>query len=177
MKKLFLLILVVGLMLGVATTAYAHRGVHHYTARLSTLNNSGVSGWANLTLDGDQLTVSIHATGLEANMPHAQHIHGSMDNKGNATCPTAAADTNGDGVVDIGEGLPFYGPVLLPLTPFSNTPDGTLNFSQTYTINVKDLKPRQTRAIVLHGLTVNGTYIGSLPVACGQIRPGEGGED
>jgi hypothetical protein len=35
--------------------------------------------------------------------------------------------------------------------------------------------PLQNRAIVLHGLTVNGTYMVTLPVACGQIQSASNG--
>ena len=40
---------------------------------------------------------------------HMHHIRGVRG--GHATCPTAALDTNGDGRVDLREGLPAYGPV------------------------------------------------------------------
>ena len=40
---------------------------------------------------------------------HMSHIPGVRG--GHATCPTAALDTNGDGRVDLREGLPAYGPV------------------------------------------------------------------
>jgi hypothetical protein len=123
------------------------------------------------------LTVSIHAAGLEAARIHPQHIHGhkkpATQNNGNATRPTIAADGNNDGLIDVGEGEPNYGPVQLVLVPFSTTPDGTLDYTQTFT-NLSGLEPvntLQTNAIVLHGMTVNSTYIPSLPIACGQIHP------
>lgn len=141
-----------------------------YRAVLSSLNNSGASGIATLMLDGDKLTVTIEAMGLEANKVHPQHIHGFVENNRNSTCPTMAADTNGDGLVDLIEGLPSYGPVILNLTP-TPTADasGRVMYTQTFTIS-KDLLPLQNRAIVLHGLTVDGTYWPTLPVACGQIK-------
>jgi hypothetical protein len=40
---------------------------------------------------------------------HPQHIHEA------ANCPTMSADVNGDGIVDVIEGLPFYGPIMIPL--------------------------------------------------------------
>lgn len=158
-----------------------------YTADLDMLNGSGVSGTAELTLIGDQLTVKIYATGLEQGMPHPQHIHGFKENNKNAKCPPSSADDDGDGFVELGEGLPFYGPVLLPLTPFPTAPDGTIEFMQTYTVDESIfITPLQNNAIVLHGMTaeltqeVNGEivvvndYIATLPVACGQIRPSQG---
>jgi hypothetical protein len=172
MKKQLLLTLISLLLLAFGATAVsAHRGALHYTAPLSSLNDSGVSGVAHLTLDGDQLTVSIQADGFEANRVHPQHIHGFTENKANATCPTEEADANGDGVIDLGEGLPDYGPVLLSLQEFPTAPTGSVDFEATYTVDARDLGPLQNRAIVLHGLTVNGEYVPSLPIACGQIWP------
>ena len=168
----------------------AHKDVNnsakakYYTADISALNNSGVSGTAELVLEGNQLTVTINATGLEPGMVHPQHIHGFKENNQNSKCPPASADEDGDGFVELGEGLPFYGPVLLPLDPFPTAPDGTITFVETY--DVSDLEfsvtPLQNRAIVLHGMTATLTkdgeqitdYIATLPVACGQIQPAQG---
>lgn len=140
-----------------------------YKVSLTQLNASGVTGTAKLTLKGDKLTVRINATGLEANQTHMQHIHGLTSATANATCPTAAADTNRDGLVSLVEGLPSYGGVLLELTPYSTTPTGTLAYEATFTIDPAKLLPLENRAIVLHGKTVNGAYEASLPVACGEI--------
>lgn len=162
-----------------------------YTVDFTALNGSGVSGTAELTLSGDQLTVKVNATGLEPNMVHPQHIHGFIGNKANSTCPTAAADTNGDGLVDLVEGLPSYGPVLLELyVPIDEFPvadaNGVLNYERTFTLGETEfteegelitesaLSPLQNRTIVLHGMTVDGDYIATLPVACGQIKVSQG---
>ena len=160
----------------------AHKDVNmsakakYYTAELSALNNSGVSGTAELVLEGNELTVTVNATGLVPDMLHPQHIHGFKEDNRNAKCPPASADEDGDGLVELGEGLPFYGPVLLPLDPFPTAPDGTITFVETY--NVGDLEfsitPLQNRAIVLHGMYVDGEYVATLPVACGQIQSAQG---
>ena len=65
-----------------------------------------------LTLNGSQATITEHTSGLAATFsgnpyPHVQHIH--INGKG--TCPTPAADTNSDGVVNTTEGGPSYGPI------------------------------------------------------------------
>ncbi len=162
-----------------------------YTVDFGALNNSGVSGSAELTLIGDQLTVKVNATGLEPDMIHPQHIHGFTENNKNSTCPTPAADTNGDGIVDLVEGLPSYGGVLLELyVPIDEFPvadaNGVLTYERTFTlgttefaeegelISQADISPLQNRTIVLHGMTVNGEYVATLPVACGQIKPSQG---
>lgn len=156
-----------------------------YTVAFGDLNDSGVSGSSLIIRNGDKLTVRVHAEGLEPNMVHPQHIHG-LDSSENATCPPPSADTNGDGIVDLEEGAPFYGPVLLELyVPVDDFPvadaNGTISFERTFTlgetefeeegevISLSELSPLENRTIVLHGMTVGGEYIATLPVACGQI--------
>ena len=156
----------------------ARQGVHHYSTILRSLNGSGVTGVATMDLDGSALTVTVVASGLEANQTHMQHIH-AIDH-GNSTCPPPSADANGDGIVSFAEGLPFYGPVRLPLTvscatyPFIGA-SGSLSYSRTFVVDPHDFLALQTKVVVLHGLTVNGTYDPSTPVACGQIRVIPGG--
>jgi hypothetical protein len=178
MKKLSILAIIM-LLMSTATTAFAHSGKHNhmkekqheeFKATIRPLNRSGVHGKAELKLVGDQLTVEMDIKGFEPNQTHAQHIHGLSGQV--ATCPTPAADTNGDHIVDFNEGLPYYGPVILPLTPFSTTPDGSEHYQATFTVDPSTIGDLTTRVIVLHGLTVNGSYVGSLPVACGSIRAG-----
>ena len=157
----------------ITETRMAHKSLNlkkEYTATLNSLNNSGASGTATLSLEGNMLTVKIEAMGLEPNKLHPQHIHGFEADTRNSTCPTMAADTNGDGYVDLVEGLPSYGPVLLNLAPLPTAAaNGNVMFEQTFEIS-KNLLPLQNRAIVLHGLTVNGVYEAVMPVACGQIQ-------
>ena len=149
-----------------------------YSVEFGSLNDSGVSGTAVLSLEGSTLTVNISASGLEPDKVHPQHIHGFADNKGNSTCPPASADQDGDGYVSIPEGAPFYGGVLLTLNPIPTADaDGNINFTMTYEYEDgvdSDLTPLQNRAIVLHGMTVDGLYWPGLPVACGQIQANQG---
>lgn len=148
-----------------------------YTADIMSLNNSGVMGTATLMLEGDMLTVHIQASGLEPGMVHPQHIHGFMDSNKNAVCPPMSADMDGDGLVELPEGLPFYGPVLLPLTPFPVASDGTIDYKETFDISDNPaILPLQNDVIVLHGMTVDGVYIATLPVACGEIKPMNNGK-
>ena len=86
-----------------------------YTATLGSLNASanggtGVTGTATLTIKGDMLNVTVDAHGLSPNVMHMMHIHTGP------VCPTQAADKNGDGFVDVIEGVPSYGLILVPLT-------------------------------------------------------------
>lgn len=155
-----------------------------YTAKLTPLNGSGVSGRAALTLDRNYLTVKIHATGLEADSLHPQHIHGRFSGGTSGTpidsvSPTLANDTDGDGFIEVAEGGAAYGPIILPLSSppatsgatqvFPTAPGGVINFRETYDltknelffdpVNKLDFKgsdvlPLDLREIVLHGLTL-----------------------
>ena len=147
----------------------AHKTKTSYRASLGSLNDSGVSGTAMLTLEDGMLTVTIEASGLVADVPHAQHIHGHTDSPRAAVCPPPAADTNGDGMISVPEGVPFYGAILLPLTPFPVADaDGNISYTNTFPYT-GDLGQLQKRVIVLHGGNFMGDYIASLPVACGKI--------
>jgi hypothetical protein len=138
-----------------------------YQATLAPLNHASASGTLMLTLDGDQATVTEHATGLAATFnsapyPHVQHIHIN----GAGTCPTTAADMNGDGVISTTEGQPSYGPIGAtlstsgPTTPAAATvlniaPSGaTIDYSRTFTLDATTVTAIQSgkAVIVVHGL-------------------------
>ncbi|UJH91386.1 hypothetical protein LZ575_00935 [Antarcticibacterium sp. 1MA-6-2] len=164
-----------------------------YSSWLSSLNDSGVWGHASLIQMDNKLTVKVWADGLTPSMVHPQHIHG-LESDENGTCPPSpgetgfmAADTNGNGVIELGEGAPFYGPVLLSLyNPIDEFPvanaDGELYYERTFTLGEtefeeegavptwEELAPLVNRTIVLHGMNFEGNYIATLPVACGQIQ-------
>ena len=99
-----------------------------FVAHLKPLNNSGVTGTAYIkySMDG-MFQVITMAENVAANKPHPQHIHGftpdgDMPNK-DATCPPESA-AGDDGLLTLPEGLPFYGPILIPfddeLVPLSS---------------------------------------------------------
>ncbi|HEX5325515.1 MAG TPA: PEP-CTERM sorting domain-containing protein [Acetobacteraceae bacterium] len=144
-----------------------------FVANLGPLNNSGVHAHFTLVLDGNLLTVTEHATGLEPNEPHPQHIHGLLGaDAPNTMLASPADDTDHDGFVELAEGLVSYGPILLPLTSppggaigdFPTAPGGVINFKQTYDltdssifpagISASDLFPLTERELVIHGMTV-----------------------
>lgn len=142
-----------------------------FVAEMVQLNSSGVYAEIELKLiKGNTLKVEIEATGLESGKPHPQHIHGHDNPVTDATCPGLDADTDGDGIITVGEGVPAYGPIILPLVPFDLVDaSGNLEYEATFTINPGALQPLHKRAIVMHGMTVNGQYIPSLPIACGTL--------
>lgn len=152
-----------------SSMAKAHKLKSSYQADLSSLNESGVMGTATLTLEDGMLTVHIEASGMVPNEAHPQHIHGHTNSPRASVCPPPAADTNDDGMITVAEGAPFYGGILLTLTPFPVADaDGNIDYTNTFEYT-GDLGQLQKRAIVLHGGNFDGTYIPTLPVACGKI--------
>jgi hypothetical protein len=148
----------------------------HFTADLNELNDSGVNGHAVLWQMDDTLRVNMTVNGLDPDLGHAQHIHG-LD-VGSAECPTEVLDGNGDGFVDLGEGLPAYGRVKLFLRDGENfpapNPGGVTTTRVTYATEGLALGELDTRVIVIHGLDIDGNGVyegieGALPVACGVI--------
>lgn len=85
--------------------------VEEYTGLVQGLNASAADGVVDIRLDEveNDFEVSVEVGGLDPNIVHVQHMHAD------ATCPTSADDANGDGFVDVIEGLPSYGGILLPL--------------------------------------------------------------
>src|SRR5206468_4274488 len=136
MMRLFFTVVVLNafaLPFGVAQSAPVN-----FLAHLSPVNNSGVTGTASLSLNGNDLTVVISATGLEIGQIHPQHIHGFVDGRHSSI---DATDFNSNGRIDDFEAELATGPVILPLTnsadfqsnpltDFPTTSAGTLNFMQ-----------------------------------------------
>jgi Cu/Zn superoxide dismutase len=163
--------------------------VEELDVTLDTLNDSGVTGTAHLRLEGSELTVEVEATGLEPDQEHAMHIHGkgpgeevtALQQQENATCPPAEADEDGDGIISLDEGIPYYGEVQLPLGEPTAASDGSLSFEQTFPLTAEQmtaLGDLTMDALVVHGMTTSfdqdgdGTtdeYEPLLPVACGEI--------
>jgi Cu/Zn superoxide dismutase len=161
-----------------------------YTADLGALNSSGVTGQATITVEGDQLTVSVEAEGTVAEQVHAQHIHGATDGAA-SSCPTMSADSDGNGRISVGEGAPAYGGILVPLDGSLDAAEGLgdldtfpvadANGAYTYdqSVATDELALNEDRsfedlrlanhAVVVHGAVVDGEYAATLPVACGTL--------
>lgn len=150
-----------------------------YSADLVALNSSGVTGNVLFAIDTDtnMLNVVVTASGLTANQTHIQHIHGVFDENGdpdNSVSPTLASDADGDGAVEVLEGLPSYGDILLPLDDADgNSPmadaGGNVLFFQSFDLTddsnffspvsgadytAADLMPLFLREYVIHGVDV-----------------------
>lgn len=147
-------------------TASAADGTH-YQAELNALNRSSASGTLMISLNGSRATINQNVSGLAARFggnayPHVQHIH--IGAKG--SCPTTAADTNGDGVVSTTEGAPNYGGIGATLSTSGDTspaagttltvaPSGaSYTYSRTITLDTKTLAALKggTAVVVVHGL-------------------------
>ncbi len=175
-----------------------------YSAALAPLNagatfptNTGGSytiptagGTALISVSGDDITVTVNVTGVNPRTLHPQHIHAGT------TCPTMADDVNNDSVVDVIEGLPKYGPILVNLdSDLSSNPAGTFptaDASGAYTYNESASRGHLQmelgqalrlgdRHVVIHGIDPSVVLPSSvaslpglpawatLPVACGML--------
>lgn len=169
-------------------------GSHTVTTDAGTTTYSipSASGTAVINVTGDDVTVTINAAGLTPRTLHPQHIHAGT------TCPSAADDANGDGFVDVIEGLPKYGPILISLDRTLNSQAASLDFpvsdasgayhySQSASKSHLQSELKQalnlgSRHVVIHGIDPTDPLPASvqslpglpawatLPVACGQLH-------
>jgi hypothetical protein len=141
--------------------------------RLNPLNNSGVTGSAEIEVKNGLLDVDVNASGLLAGSPHAQHIHFGAQARNE--CPTIADDTNGDFRLTTAEGLPAYGPIKKSLTTsgdtspasalavdrFPTAPQGVINYDRS--MRTGDALARAIKngkgVIVVHGVDYNNNGV------------------
>ena len=107
--------------------------VEIFVASISSINesangNRNVSGDVRLEVQGDQLLITVEASGLEPGMMHLQHLHGAKGG-GAMTCPDVTADTNNDQLVDITEAYDIAGVTMIP---FHDNPPNMEVDTQTY---------------------------------------------
>lgn len=138
--------------------------------KLQPLNNSGVTGKANVTVHGRKIDVDLDAQHLLKGMPHAEHIHFGAQARNE--CPTVRDDSNADHRINTAEGQPAYGPVKVSLTKSGDTsPKSTLAIKRYplakdhqihYNRNGIEVSDRVARAIrhgkavlVIHGIDYN----------------------
>ena len=193
------------------TGASALPGSHHgffgnnYVAALSPLNEGThtvdsatieiptARGLAVINQRGDTITVAIGVTGVVPGALHPQHIHAGP------RCPDMSADVNHDGFLDVIEGLPDYGPILVSLDEDLNSFEPSLDFpianpqgQYFYTEQaskahlereLKEALRLEDRHVVIHGIAADAPLPASvqslpglpaqatLPVACGELHP------
>lgn len=150
-----------------------------FFADLNELNESGVTGTASIDIVPSEgsMTVTVEVEGLEPRQEHMMHIHGFPFDETfqPSVCPTLEHDTDGDGLIELAEGMPAYGGVLMALEPYPTAAeDGTITFQGTFENNAF----MDIYTIVVHGMTADAdgdgesAYDPSLPVACGDIAFG-----
>lgn len=145
----------------------------YYKTCAYPMNGSNSVALTYLEIKGDILKATVLAAGVTPNQPHPQHLHGFGDGT-NSVCPPMSADTNGDGLISLEEGAPFYGGIQLPLDyadssfPVADA-HGMYTYQRTFDLSGMDLPAWENLSTVVHGRMVNGTYVATLPVACGQV--------
>jgi Cu-Zn family superoxide dismutase len=141
-----------------------------YSATLTALNASGAAATATLTLDGEQLTVTVNGTGFETGQQHEMAIYGFTDGT-DAVCPSGAVTDD--------EGATSWGDPLLALAtgetvdqfPVADE-NGDFTYQRTFTLTpdqVTQFGDLSTTAIVIHGVVDGTDYVASTPAACGEV--------
>ena len=165
-----------------------------YIAQFHPINSKvtglHAAGEARLAVSGDTLTITINAEGVPPDLVHWQHFHGFTDNRA-ATCPTARADANSDGIIDLIETEPAAGTTMVPFTdnpaamdvPHGTYPKASAAGTYTYrqTVSLKELTAAfgktfkdqaldlDRRVIFIHGVVPSSTLppsvasLGSIP--------------
>jgi len=141
------------------------------------LNGVQASGTAMVQVNGTRIDVTMAASGLLADNPHAAHIHFAAEAR--HECPTAGDDADGDGTINTTDGGPAYGDIVVSLTKTGDTsPDSGLAVDRfdtapggklSYERGSIDVAPEVATAIangesviVVHGVdhNDNGKYDG-----------------
>jgi hypothetical protein len=170
------------------------RATTTYVAELHALNTKATgmhtAGEARFTIAGDSLTISVTARHVPPDMMHLQHFHGFTTSQ-NATCPTAAADANHDGVIDLIETEPTSGTTMVPFTgdPVSMeivtdsypkaSADGTYQYRKTVSLSALEAAFAKAfdgqkldlarRVVIIHGvpstttLPASAASLGKIP--------------
>ncbi|TNM41964.1 hypothetical protein FHP29_08315 [Nocardioides albidus] len=160
-----------------------------YSADLAPVNHGG-SGHVELDLLGTRLAVSLTASGIDDGV-HVAHIHGIR--QAQAECPALGRDVDGNGLVDLVEGLPDYGPVVRTLSNGTSDRGTDLQYERTFKLldngdAIASLGRLDQYAVVVHGVDIDGDgratdpdvqHDGSdpddnevsMPALCGVISP------
>jgi hypothetical protein len=174
-----------------APPAEAAPRVGTFSVHLGPLNQDG-TGSVTLVQQGTMVTVHLQASGLDGGV-HVAHLHGVRQAMNE--CPTLAFDRDGNGLVDLAEGLPAYGPVQVTLSQGTNDRGTSLDYTRTYAHldsgdGVASLGALDRYVVVVHGVDLNGDGLATnpdvqgdgpgdpddheitMPALCGTVEPG-----
>ncbi|HET6921374.1 MAG TPA: hypothetical protein VFI46_18220 [Jiangellaceae bacterium] len=136
------------------------------------LNGVQASGTAMVQVNGTRIDVTMAASGLLADNPHAAHIHFGADAR--HECPTAGDDADGDGTINTTDGGPAYGDIVVSLTKtgdtspdsglavdrFDTAPGGNLSYERgsiSVAPEVATAIANGESVVVVHGVDHNGS--------------------
>ena len=154
-----------------ASMASAADGNTMATLRPVALNGVQAGGTANVSVKGNRIDVTMAASGLLADSPHAAHIHFAAEAR--HECPRASDDTSKDGTLNTTEGGPAYGGIVVSLTKtgdtspksalavdrFDTAPGGKLTYERgsiTVAPEVAAAIASGQSVVVVHGVDHNG---------------------
>ncbi len=154
-----------------AGTAQAADGNTTATLRPVALNNVPASGTAMVKVSGTRIDVTMAASGLLADSPHAAHIHFAAAAR--HECPRIGDDSNKDGQLNTTEGGPAYGDIVVSLTKtgdtspksglavdrFDTAPGGAISYQRGSIVvssEVADAIASGQSVVVVHGVDHNG---------------------
>ncbi|GAA1476822.1 hypothetical protein GCM10009623_12680 [Nocardioides aestuarii] len=160
-----------------------------YRTRLDPLNKPGSEGRVRLRVEDATLHVRLRVKGLDDG-PHIAHIHGIRQAENE--CPGFDADADGNGFVDLVEGLPSYGPVQRTLSVGLDDVGRRLRYRRDFTAlddgsAIAALGDLSQYAIVVHGVDLDDDGVVSnadvngdgdqaadneisMPALCGEIE-------
>lgn len=144
-------------------------GAETYVARLEPMNSSvtgsEAKGEAKFIIDGDKLTITVDAEGTSGGIMHLQHFHGFADGSKAASCPTADADANKDGIIDLIETESIAGTTMVPFhddpvslqIPSDTYPTASPRGAYRYehSVSLKDLQDAFAKAFNGQGLDLD----------------------
>jgi hypothetical protein len=162
--------------------------VAHLAALNTTVSDSKAAGEATFTIKGDSLTIAVNASGVPKGIEHWQHFHGFTDGR-QASCPTKAADANGDGIIDVVETgaaagttmVPFSGDPVSMDVPHGIYPkasaNGTLQYKETVSLSALEAAFAKAfagqkldldrRVVFVHGIPASS----KLPASVASLGP------
>ncbi len=140
-----------------------------YGLDFTVLNDNGQSASASGTVTERKrsVTVDITGSGFDEGV-HIGHFHGfNTPAYKDANTPSPAADTDGDGFIELGEGGAVYGPIIVPFDAVNVGSDGMYRLMQTFLkadfpdLITADYK-LEDREVVLHGLFTNRVRVDEI---------------